>query len=498
MEREKTIRIKDLVEYILKRWRLLLICMIIFVVLLDGYSCLKSYQSISEAKNQNENEEDFSQYEDKLSEREILEVKNAVESYQMYEQSYADYKEYNSNSIKMQLNANAVSTQRMIYQITSNQKDVVNISDAFVGLIPSDDVGNEILKETGWDIDVSYVKELISVTNTHLDTVAIGEQNVTDIVENSDAEDMSVLITVTILADNQSDCGTMKNFVEEEIGTVTSQLQEQFGQFSIKKISDTYGVEANKDLLREQQNSVNEMNNCNNSMQTLENNLSDDQKSYFSALVDQQAKVETNEGEAEVSQTEIPRMQYINIKYIVVGAVIGVILFCVYAVCRFLLDSRLLSSNYVLDNLKSEVLMVCSNDEKKNKKVNIIDKWIENLFNRKDTVHSRDKKLRILCANIQIAKDKNNLKRIHIASSLANKEVNGLILDISKYLDEKNLEFSVGESIVSNIESLENLALADGVVFIEQLNQTLVSEMNQELSLCKKYDVKNLGFVLID
>lgn len=494
MEKERTIRIKDLIGYILKRWRLLLICMIIFAILLNGYSCLKSYQAISEAKNQDREEVDFSQYENKLSEKEILEVENAVESYRMYEQSYEDYKEYNITSIKMQLNANAVSTQKMIYQITSNQKDVVNISDALVEVIPSDEICKNILDETQWDIDVSYVKELINVTNTHMDTFAVSDQNVTDIVQNNVEEDTPVLITITILADSQDNCEVIRNLMEKEVNTAVASLQEQFGQFNVEKISDIYGVEANKDLLREQQSSINEMNNSNNSMHTLENNLTDDQKSYFSALVNEQA----SEEESNISQTEIPNMQYINVKYIIVGAALGIILCCFYAICRFFLDRHLLSPNYVFDDLKSEVLLVYSGTQGAKKKNNLIDKWLEKIFHEDVGLYTGNEKLHMLCAEIQIAEEKNSLNKIHISSSIENEKIKDFISEFSECLEKKNLEFSTGASIVSDTDSLEKFAVADGVIFVEQMNKSLVSEMNQELNLCNKYSVKNLGFILID
>lgn len=496
MEKERTVRIKDLTGYVLKRWRVLLICMVIFAVLLNGYSCLKSYQSISETKNQGMQKEDFSQYRDKLSDKEILEVENAVESYHMYEESYADYKEYNINSIKMQIDANAVPTQKVIYQIAGNQRDVVNISDTFVEVIPGNKVCNDILEQTEWDTDVSYVKELISVANTHMDTIVTDNQNITDIIENNSSEELPILITVNIIADNQKNCEIIANAIDEEIGVVANDLKAQFGQFSVQKISDSYGVESNKDLLREQQNSVNEMNNSNNSMQTLENNLTDDQKSYFAALVNEEPELDEDNAE-EVTEIDIPKVQYINKKYIIVGAALGVILCCFYAVCRFFLDKKLLSPNYVLDDLKSEVLLLYPDKQSVNKKCNVVDRWLDGIFSQDGSFCTGDDKLDILCANIQIFKEKNNLKKIHVSSSQKNENIESFISKVSVCLYEKNIDFSVGESIISNTESLEKFASADGVIFVEQLNQTLISEMSQELSLCEKYNVKNLGFVII-
>lgn len=496
MKNERMIRITDLIEYILKRWRLLLIYMIIFGILLNVFACFKSYQSMAQAEMQDEAEE-LSQYEEILSEKEISEVKSAVDSYQIYEQSYADYLEYSANSIKMQLDANAVSTQKMIYQITSNQIDAINISDVFTEIIPNDTTCQKILEETGWDVDISYIKELITVTNMYTGFMSDSSgQGITNIVENNTADNMSVLVTINIIADNKDDCAVVKKAIEEEVNSLTNDLKSEFEEFDVKKISDLYGVKADSSLRQDQQNLVTAINSVNNSMQTLENNLSEDQKSYFSALINKEVELK-EEGNGGSTSVDLSQIQYINIKYIVVGAMIGAILCCLYIICGFCANRYLLSPNYIADNLDSEVLMVYTEEKKNDKKVNIIDRWISSIFKRNGDWYTESKQLNMLFARIQIAVEKSNLRKIHLVSSLKNENIRHFILDLSKRLEEEKIDFSTGESILSDIDSLEKFSGADGVVFVEQINKTLLSEMEQEVSLCNKYDVKNLGFILM-
>lgn len=497
MKNERLLRITDLIEYVLKRWRLLLICMIIFGILLNGFSCLRSYQSMTALKNQDETKEDLLQYEANLSEKEILEVRNSVDSYRIYKQSYTDYLDYNTNSIKMQLDANAVSTQKMIYQITSNQIDAINISEVFAEVIPNDDTCQKILEKVDWNVDIPYVKELITVTNMNAGFTSDSGQVTTNIVENSLTDNMSILVTVNIIAENKDDCAVIRDAIEEEVNSLINNLQDQFGKFDVKKISDLYGVKADDDLRQDQQNLVTSINNVNNSMQTLENNLTEDQKSYFSALIDEDVKLEEsgNESSSDIDSLQI---QYINIKYIIVGAVLGAILSCLYIMCKFCVNRYLLSPNYVLDNLNSEALVVCTENKKIGKKNNIIDRRIEKAFKNDSALYIESGQLDMLYARIQIAIEKNHLRKIHLTSSLMSGEINQFILKLSEYLEKNNIEFSTGESIILNKDSLEKFSVADGVVFVEQINKSLLSEIDNEVSLCSKYDVQNLGFVLVN
>lgn len=497
MNEERTIDLGEILRHTLLKWRSILVFMVIFAILADGYAAVKSYRNVSQSQ-QEEDTQDFSQYEEALSEREVQEVKDAAENYAIYEKSYNDYKEYNTNSIKMQLDATAVPTQKLIYRITGGRNDIMNISDAYVELLPNDEICQGVLNEIDWDVDSSYVKELINVTNTHMDALAVGGLTVSGVLEGTEENNESTLITITILADSEQNCKLIGDVVEDSLQNVTANLQEQFGQYSISLISNHIGTEANKDLLSEQQARINEMNNSSSSMQNLENSLSDDQKDYFDALVSEEIK-QMGEKETFVLEEETQeeaRVDYVNVKYIVAGAFLGMVLYCIYAICRFLLDKRLVSKTYVVDDLRCSLLGIFSGQNNKSK--NIIDKWINRLFGHDYCSYSEENAMELLCAEIRIIIQKNNIKRIYVTSTAESNDIEKFLNLFKTKLGKEKVDLSIGKSIVHDVNSLERFTESEAVIFLEQINCSLINDVRKEVGECSRYDVQDLGFILIE
>lgn len=73
-----------------------------------------------------------------------------------------NYKEYMKNSVKMQLDANNVSTQNIIYSISGNANSV-NIADTYMEAVPNDKICQEAVEKLNLKIQSSYIRELISV-----------------------------------------------------------------------------------------------------------------------------------------------------------------------------------------------------------------------------------------------------------------------------------------------------------------------------------------------
>lgn len=145
---------------------------------------------------------------------------------------------------------------------------------------------------------------------------------------------------IEIISDSESNSKTIAEIIENNIDNVTKELQSQFGKFDIQKVSDSFCKEANKELLQSQQTTLNEMNNVSTLMRNLEASLTETQQPYFSALLeDDVVELEESNTCNDTNQVNISKINYINLKYIVVGAGAG--LFCLlYISCvkLFLID----------------------------------------------------------------------------------------------------------------------------------------------------------------
>lgn len=499
MDKERTVYVGEMLRYILLRWRSFLICMIIFAIIAGGYGAVRAHLT-SSALRQGQEEVDYSQYKETLTDREIQEVEDAVDNYITFENNYNSYKAYMTNSIKMQIDANAVPTKKIVYRIDGT-REASSISDAYVETFPDEAVCQEVIRKLSIDTETAYIRELISVVNSHADAIMIDGQQAISSVENEEENGKSVLISVEIIADTRNHCEAMGTIIENELTEVTTVLQNKFGAFDFDKISDYYCEEANKELLKDQQTTISEMNNINTLINNLGNNLTEDQKSFYSVLLHDKLE-EVEEGDKiapDISEENINKVDYLDFRLIILGAFVGLIVFGCYMVCKFLVDPKLISRSYIETDLKVPLLEVFYEDEKTKKFGNIIDKKINYFFlKEKNSGDDLQARINMLCANIKVLMQRKGIERIFITSTVKTNKIEKILEYLKENFNENEIDFLIGGSILQDSISLKNFSQEKGVIFLEEIGVSFNKDIYQENMLCRDYDVNNLGFIIID
>ena len=90
------------------------------------------------------------------------------------------------------------------------------------------------------------------------------------------------------------------------------------------------------------------------------------------------------------------------------------------------------------------------------------------------------------------------MEHLYITSSIALEEVNNLLQKLQQNLKNGGIDVEVGNSILYDAGSLEKFVSMDGVIFVEQMEKSLLEEIESEVWNCGKYNVKNLGFIVIE
>lgn len=494
MEKGKTINLREVLYRILLKRRALLIWMIVFAFLANGFACLKSYREVSQI-NQDVDNVDYSQYESGLSEIEIEEVKNAVDDYLTYEQTYKQYRNYMDSSIKMQLDANAVSTKKIIYRIDGNN-DSVNITDTYMEMFPDNEICQEIADQLKLDTDLQYIKELISVKSSYLYTINVDDQQYANVLENNASNDAPVLLVIKIVFDNRKDVDAIGDIVKESMNQVTQQLENRFGQFNIYNISESYSIEADQELLQEQQTTLNEMNSVSSLMKNAESSLTETQKPYFTALLEDDIE-QLDAGNLENSG-QVRTVDYINLKYIIIGAGAGLILFALYILCRVIFDRHLNSVCYIEQDLKSPLLGVLR-ESRGNKKIkDKIDNKLAVIFKQDNRGYTQEEQIKIICTNLGLLIKKKGINSIFITGSHMTEKMNKILSALELYLKDNNINFVTEKNFLNDAESLRKFSETESVLFIERMNESFNDDIFKETEYCNKYNIENLGFIIVE
>lgn len=480
MEKERDIYIKDMLFYILRKWRIILVWMVIFAVGVNGIFALKSYKNMVDSQQNHSAEDVLGALKAGLTNEDVKQVEDAYESYVIYKKLLDDSIDYYNQSIKMQINPNHVATISMQYHISdaSKLKDIV---ESYSNAILSEDVCEYINQSAGLNSKTSYISELIEFNLKEF------EKNTVNIIEDSKSNAM----LITIIAPNKEVCEIIADDVEEEIQKKTSQIQEKLGNYSIEKIDRNYANKANSDLLNEQQAILMNINATRTSITNLSTNFSEAQNSYYIALI------EYNEDNTKSENVNNPAaFKPINIKALFVGVFVGAFLVMCWYAFLYMLDGKLKSEEEIEERYGVPVIgAIRINDNEKNN--NPIDRLLYNWF-----VKSRKKEtesiLPLICMNILVYAKKQDMQSIYITSVADSENVEKIEKQIGDIIQKEGLNYSVGKSILKNMESLNALVDAEGIVFIEEIGESDFTELGKAINICTKNDISVIGAVVID
>lgn len=494
MQREKRIYIRELFFRIFSNWRKIIIWMIVFAVIANIFFCIKYYRAISAAAEQKEQTEeiDISTYRNALSEDDAKDVENNFDMYLKHRDAYDKLMEYCNDSTYMNLDPNSVPMVQMEYNINNCDfaKDYINLLSS---QIQSDDIANVIIDALGLDTEPSYIWELAEFMDAGQDAI----QSDTTAVIEQEKDNNSLVMIVKVMGETLDSAKQMSDILNDEILNITDNLREQYGTVRIEKIGEIESTVIDETLLLRQQDYSGRVHNIKSYLENIKNSMTASQESYYNALIDDY-EIDMGIQESEIQQETEPvemTMQYFNIKYIIAGLFLGAVLACCYICVPYVLGNKFQTPYEVSDCFGITLLEVVDVEEKK-KRNNFIDKQIRRYFRKNNEGSSLKEKMSMIETDIGVVCKKQGLKKVFVTSSVQTDKIKA-IKEALQNLGEKNeLELTMGESILTDNHSLEQLSESEGVILIEEIASSNLADINEEVNVCKKYDVSIIGMIV--
>lgn len=490
--REEEVDLIGLLHYILKKWRIVVIAMIVFGVVADLYYVKKSSDAVTV---ESQTEEDsieilIKNAKENLTEDAIQQVDRVYTMYAYNEDSYQENAEYLDSSLLMQLNPEEIPTVLLSYQISRNisEEEIRNIVTMYESALLDETSCADIVDAIGKKYKNTAVKELVSITDN--------VNNNSVILQNVD----SGILNIRIYALEQKQCEKIADVIKNRMQAYTEQLQQVFGEFSAQNISEQYYLSSDSTISEQKMNIVSAMNSAYSYMNNVTNGFTEDQLTYFDLLakpLDESVDQKEKDTEDQNVADNAVKMNYFSAKYVLVGLIAGAFLVVLWYACVYIITQTVKDT----DDLKVVTGLpifgtVLSNGEldKRNK----VDKWIDSLFSRGKKKEDDAVLLERVCHEIELQAKKKEVKNILVTSS-ADTEGIALIMDkVQQKLTELGVSAVKSDSIASDsIEALEQLQKADGVVFVEQLMKSSREDIRKETELCSRYQVEMLGNVAV-
>ena len=182
-EDDMEIDLVDLLFYLLKKWRSLIVAIVIGAILGAGLYVVKNHQQQAEQAAQeaellkNDEDEAFDEKNYNISK----DTKVNMDIAYQYRQLYNKQLEYNQKSIIMQLDPNEVYAGVLEYYISAGNNTGL-LSELYQSILNDDDILEELKDASGFKCDTPYIKELISSSS--------GDDKATVINVNSNGENV--------------------------------------------------------------------------------------------------------------------------------------------------------------------------------------------------------------------------------------------------------------------------------------------------------------------
>lgn len=436
-EDEKSISLLDLMFYVLRQWKKMVIVAVIAAVVMVAVGAFKSYRLYESLKNTPET------VPVQITEEEIQDYNDKQQSIAVFEDSVKAYQTYLDESMLCKLDPNGFyeGTLNYIVALESEEEFVSARTICEMEILDAESLA-QVAKALGKDAAESKINEVIGMS-----------------VEKMAAEDEMIMrVRITARHNTEKGCQKMLDALSKVVEAVdlssirsTVEPMEKLSE-RILFTSDTYLIDVKQNVLNAKNNAVNNLN-------SVKSSITENQKQY-------QAWLETEKEETQ----EVTFDLSINWKYVIVAAFVGA--FCVaglYGVI-YLFSGRIHNKEELESYLRVPVFDMALDSGKGN----------------------TPEMLAVLLAGHLSAL---GLKKVYLSGSLGNGQAQ-VMNTLKELLENRGFSAEVGESIVTDAASLQKATDCGCMVFVEKCNESMEKDLQEELSKAMFCGIRVLGVIL--
>ena len=517
--RQAEIDLLDLCKNILQKWRVLLVCMLVFAIGMCGYSVTQNIQTNKaiDAENQLRKESEKESKNEKPDGKE----KNATELVQNLQQlaattSLTDAQIDNVRTAinvyqTLQAGAESLDTAYMLDYANENCTVLQYISKATATDVKADEL-NEAFLDTlqdyiekgglatdimsdGYDMmSSSDITALISFEkggNSDYTKVALDE-------ESNSPLSMSTF-AVTCKGENEKQAEELAEAVKKSIDkyvvaydgweTITLSLQTQYNT----QIADLSGV-------RDASSTASTVANLNSQFNTLTTNFTDEQKALLNAAVGKQVfDVEATINTEQKATDEVALTPHVSLmsgvlKHMVIGLFIGLFLPALWFALIYIFAGTIKQK----DEFERAYQYYCLGDLRKvkeNQKFGAkFDHWIAQLG--EGSLDTYEHRMDLLLANIKATCKKAGIDTVYMnATYVLSEEERQELADVVARLEKDGIHAVFGGNALHDVSAFEKMTQYKNVIMVEKPTVTKYTELDKMDTLCAEHEVNVLGVV---
>lgn len=496
-EQEREINLADMIWTICLKWRVLLVSAVIFAVLAGGYSCLNSMRSRERSDDS----------DPQLSNIELLEdSQDRVNQYLQYVKILEDQFAYNENAPFMQLNALGFYVGRVSYYVDNHFQDeqpdnsefgnMKAIITSYLAELRSEGFISELYSLMGGSADNSaYLLELVDTANQYGGAVFSQNANIAAALDNG-----SNTMTISVYGAEEAACRELLQLVKKTIEGKRDSVAGRIGEHDIILIEDACNYVSDIQLLTYQKGKMDWVTTSQTAVKNLEGQLSEQEMLYIQQLETSQEVEGSAEDEGNEPQQNTVTFSAadINVKYVAIGFVGGLILAGFVIILLYVLNNRLRLADDVeaLYGVKLFCRMV-PDEERKKKIFDFVDDFLIKLRNINQHSFTPEEAISMAAAGIRISARNAKTTKIYATGSNMGPKEKAVIENLAEELKKTGVELIAGNPILYDAEAMEHAAEVGNLVLVERAGVSMYDEVSNELETCSYQGIKILGMVMM-
>lgn len=491
---EREIDLLDMLLNILLHWRGLAALMLVGGILLGAYSYVKSdkdakalqaqYDAQNELLENAEDEEGVlalsqSLLEEKMTAEQIANVLSVIANEEFVEEK----NEYLKNSILMQMDANSVPEEQIVFSVVADDIETANnIALAYENILTGNGLGEYLADK--FNISQSAVDELYSVRYS---TNRFYTGNST--------------FSMSVIYPDQDICKEMAQAVIDYANLQTDTLELYLGAHELVVLGQYYMDTTNTGLINTRKTYKVDVINMEVSIAKAKDAFSDEEVAYYNSLTNSKMAINDDKDESEEETTDLPVIvpAHVSAKYVLLGAVLFAFLYACLIAAAYIFDNKI----KMCDNIQTlynipQLGRIDQEHGKKGKPLQFVDNWFIALCNRNKRVFSVDEAVNLAAVAVKIAARKNEADSVSLIGCNMKNGSLQICEQIRNYLQEEGVTVNILDNVLYDAEAMEKLDNAFAAVLVENVASTFYSEITEELALLKRQNIKALGGIIVN
>ena len=480
----------DMMFYMLKKWRGLLVAVVLGAILGLAVYVIKDHQQ-KELLAQNALEMEMSEAdeEEPVFDESAYDIsddaKANMELAYQYRQMYRKQLEYNQKSVIMQLDPNAVYAGELKYYLSAGY-DTGLISALYQNILSDKNLLSELQEASGLNCEVPYMKELINSDVARENDSAVNINNLLeDITDSVSSVTKNAFVTYRVVSTSENSCERMIQVLREKVEQLDEECSANYDNFRAIEVNDAVRKVADNSYLNQQKNNVDQLNTYLTNVQRLENALTDEEKEYYcQKYLSREYEKQDEETENVDISTETTEIEPVNkVKCLVVGLLFGIF---VWGICHALIYLMNSSIKTVSEAQKLTHLPLIGYYQVLSEKKGI-DRFLQHLHLK--AVGTGDS-----VSYIESVLESLNCGEVMLSGSLKSQEE----CTMMEMLKEESSQLHSGEYLCKSVESLKLAKKLGKEILIISMNETKRADVERELEICTMQEIQINGIIVVE